>query len=73
MPPEFTTLATFHIPLAEFMEGEFEFGTVFTKDGDETKSVKSQAIEKVRQWAKFTNCDCGLLKYIPSYNPIRYA
>ena len=33
--PQVTTLATFHIPLAEFLEGEFEFTSVFTQGGVE--------------------------------------
>ncbi|XP_052075661.1 leucine-rich repeat-containing protein 43-like isoform X9 [Mytilus californianus] len=34
-PPSYTTLANFHIPLEEFLEGEYEFKTVFKKDGAE--------------------------------------
>ncbi|KAK7475023.1 hypothetical protein BaRGS_00033704 [Batillaria attramentaria] len=32
-PPQFTTLASFHIPLEEFLEGEFDFSSVFTHGG----------------------------------------
>ncbi|XP_071178346.1 leucine-rich repeat-containing protein 43-like isoform X13 [Mytilus edulis] len=34
-PPSYTTLANFHIPMEEFLEGEYEFKTVFKKDGAE--------------------------------------
>ncbi|XP_076452547.1 leucine-rich repeat-containing protein 43-like isoform X2 [Babylonia areolata] len=34
-PPQVTTLATFHIPLAEFLEGEFDFKSIFTQGGVE--------------------------------------
>ena len=36
MPPEYATLATFHIPLDDFLNGEFEFENVFTKASAES-------------------------------------
>ena len=36
MPPEYTTLATFHIPLEEFLDGEFVFENVFAKASAES-------------------------------------
>lgn len=46
-PPSYSTLATFHIPLEEFLEGEYEFKTVFKKDIVElASSIKSQDIDK---------------------------
>ncbi|KAL8583032.1 hypothetical protein ACOMHN_051196 [Nucella lapillus] len=33
--PQVTTLASFHIPLADFLEGEFDFKSVFTQGGVE--------------------------------------
>jgi hypothetical protein len=48
MPPTYTTLATWHIPLIDFLEGEFEFRSVFTQGGVEVAStVKSLDISKV--------------------------
>lgn len=38
-PPTFTTLATWHVPLAEFLEGEFEFKSVFSQDGIQVASL----------------------------------
>lgn len=32
-PPQFTTLASFHIPLQAFLEGEFEFSSIFMAGG----------------------------------------
>lgn len=33
MPAEYRTLATFHIPLADFLDNEFELETVFIEGG----------------------------------------
>ncbi|ESP04133.1 hypothetical protein LOTGIDRAFT_237548 [Lottia gigantea] len=42
MPPQLNTLATFHINLDEFLEGEFNYQSVFTKGNTERAStVKS--------------------------------
>ena len=55
-PPQVTTLATFHIPLAEFLEGEYEFTSVFTQGGVEIapSTVRSagsaEHIRKVRSF-----------------------
>ncbi|XP_056009171.1 leucine-rich repeat-containing protein 43-like isoform X9 [Ostrea edulis] len=47
MPATYTTLATWHIPLMDFLEGEFEFRSVFTQGGVEVAStVKSLEINK---------------------------
>ncbi|XP_061166534.1 leucine-rich repeat-containing protein 43-like [Saccostrea echinata] len=47
MPPTYTTLATWHIPLVDFLEGEYEFRSVFTQGGVEVAStVKSMEINK---------------------------
>lgn len=32
MPPEYRTLATFAVPLADFLDGEFEFENVYSCD-----------------------------------------
>ena len=48
MPPTYTTLATWHIPLIDFLEGEYEFRSVFTQGGVEVAStIKSLDIGKV--------------------------
>jgi len=36
LPPEFTTIASFHIPLDDFLDGEFEFENVFVKSSGES-------------------------------------
>nr|XP_019925186.2 leucine-rich repeat-containing protein 43 isoform X4 [Crassostrea gigas] len=47
MPPTYTTLATWHIPLVDFLEGEYEFRSVFTQGGVEVAStIKSLDIGK---------------------------
>ncbi|XP_078335235.1 uncharacterized protein LOC111135443 isoform X4 [Crassostrea virginica] len=47
MPPTYTTLATWHIPLIDFLEGEYEFRSVFTQGGVEVAStIKSLDIGK---------------------------
>lgn len=38
-PPQLNTLASFHIPLTVFLDGEFEFSSVFTKQMDSTQST----------------------------------
>lgn len=46
-PPTYTTLATFHIHMEEFLEGEYEFKTVFKKDGIElASSLKGQETDR---------------------------
>lgn len=40
LPPEYTTLASFVIPLEEFLEGEFEFENVYMH-GDVDSGTKS--------------------------------
>ena len=48
MPPTYNTLATWHIPLVDFLEGEYEFRSVFTQGGVEVAStIKSLDIGKV--------------------------
>ncbi|XP_052715665.1 leucine-rich repeat-containing protein 43-like isoform X4 [Crassostrea angulata] len=47
MPPTYTTLAMWHIPLVDFLEGEYEFRSVFTQGGVEVAStIKSLDIGK---------------------------
>ena len=36
--PTFTTLATWHIPLEEFLEGEYQYKSVFQQGGVEVAS-----------------------------------
>ena len=38
-PPTYTTLATWHIPLEEFLEGEFDYQSVFTQGMVEVAST----------------------------------
>ena len=38
LPPEVTTLATFHVPLEDFLDGEFEFENVFIHSEQEEGS-----------------------------------
>ena len=46
-PPTYTTLATFHIHMEEFLEGDYEFKTVFKKDGIElASSLKGQETDR---------------------------
>lgn len=56
MPPTYTTLATWHIPLVDFLEGEYEFRSVFTQGGVEVAStIKSLDIGKVKYCILISN------------------
>lgn len=50
-PPTYTTLATWHIPLEEFLEGEFEYQSVFTQGlvelAPSIRSADTDSIKKV--------------------------
>ena len=53
-PPTYTTLATWHIPLEEFLEGEFDFQSVYTQDLVElAPSVRSADTDSVRKVCMF--------------------
>lgn len=43
-PPRITTLAVFHISLKEFLEGEYEFSGIFTRDGVEIAPSTARSI-----------------------------
>lgn len=45
LPAEYTTLATFHVPLEDFLEGEFEFENVFIDDTAATSGTQSPTSE----------------------------
>ncbi|XP_070205078.1 leucine-rich repeat-containing protein 43-like isoform X2 [Littorina saxatilis] len=47
--PQLTTLAMFHIPLAEFLEGEFDYTNVFTKGGVEITPSTARSITSADQ------------------------
>ncbi|XP_053375749.1 leucine-rich repeat-containing protein 43-like isoform X3 [Mercenaria mercenaria] len=52
-PPTYTTLATWHVPLADFLEGEFEFQSVFTQGGVEVAStVRSMDTDSARKHSR---------------------
>lgn len=52
-PPTYTTLASWHVPLAEFLEGEFEYQSVFTQGGVEVAStVRSMDTDSARKDGK---------------------
>lgn len=42
-PPVFTTLATWHIPMEDFLEGEYEFQHIFSHGGVEVASTVKSA------------------------------
>lgn len=49
-PPTYTTLATWHIPLEEFLEGEFDFQSVYTQGMVElAPSIRSADTDSVRK------------------------
>lgn len=49
-PPTYTTLASWHVPLSDFLEGEFEYQSVFTQGGVEVAStVRSMDTESARK------------------------
>ena len=49
-PPTYTTLATWHVPLAEFLEGEYSYQGVFSKGNIEIAStVKTMDIDQGRK------------------------
>ena len=41
MPSEFTVLTTFKVPLADFLEGEFEFENVFVHNWEAQEGSRS--------------------------------
>ncbi|XP_052246796.1 leucine-rich repeat-containing protein 43-like isoform X3 [Dreissena polymorpha] len=52
-PPTYTTLATWHVPLAEFLEGEYSYQGVFSKGNIEIAStVKTMDIDQGRKVLK---------------------
>ncbi|XP_021349907.1 leucine-rich repeat-containing protein 43-like isoform X3 [Mizuhopecten yessoensis] len=58
MPPTYSTLATWHQPLEEFLEGEYEFTAVFTKGGIEPAStVKSVDTDSKKEDEEETESD----------------
>ena len=49
-PPTYTTLATWHIPLEEFLEGEFDFQSVYTQGMVElAPSIRSADTDSIRK------------------------
>ena len=48
MPPEFSTLASFHIPLEDFTSGDYEFEKVFTLEElpSRPQSEMSESLKK---------------------------
>jgi hypothetical protein len=49
-PPTYTTLATWHVSLADFLEGEFQYQSVFSQGGVEVAStVRSMDTDSARK------------------------
>ena len=73
MPPDYTTLAEFHIGLDEFLEGEYIFENVFVKDwleasGSHTPTSEISGSSKVSQCRNISQQTQLLLMLIYFFN-----
>ncbi len=54
-PPQVTTIATFHIDLEDFVEGEFEVKSLFTQGGIEVAStIRTESPEPGKNKVDYT-------------------
>ena len=58
LPPEYTTLATFHIPLEDFLDGDFEFENVFTKASAESGATTPASDMGLSKKVRRETCFC---------------